>query len=178
MKRIFYFIMLISATSWGQAKEKINEPSQSKTEIFTEKSGTLMKKEFVEVGYIGKCKIEVAHFTDLITDEKINAVRFEYTYSSTYTSDTKTALLDADEIEGLIKSLNIIRGKIITTIATNYTEVIFKGRSGFSAGCYSKKEKWELFLKLERFDSNSYVFFKESDFADLLSLLASAKSKL
>jgi hypothetical protein len=125
-----------------------------------------------------KCEIQVAKFADLISGQKSSAVRFEYEYKSSYTSDTKVALLDDDEIEGLMKSIKIIQEKVLPTSAANYTEVNFKSRSGFMAGCFSKKDSWTAFMKLERFDSNSYVFIEKEDLSQLLDLLQQAKLKM
>ncbi len=87
-------------------------------------------------------------------------------------------MLDADEIDGLIKSIKIIQNKILPTNPINYTEVAFKSRSGFMAGCFSKTNTWNTFVKIDEFDSNSYVFMEKEDLATLLELLTQAKAKL
>jgi len=137
-----------------------------------------MEKEYETVGEVAKCKIQVVHYKDMIDGHKLNAVLFEFEARLSYGSDTKSAVLDADEIDGLIASINIIKDKIIPTAAANYTEVNFKSRSGFMAGCFSKKEKWSTFLKLQSYDSNSYVWLEKDDFDKLLPILQSAKAKL
>jgi len=78
----------------------------------------------------------------------------------------------------LIKSLKIIQDKILPTTASNYTEVNFRSRSGFSAGCFSKKDSWSAYMKLERYDSDSYVWMNKDDLSKLLALMEQAKSKL
>lgn len=181
MKKIVLILTLITTTSISfaqQAASKAKEQEVSNAEKFSERAGTLVQKEFLDVGVLKKCEIQVAKFTDLISGQKSSAVRFEYEYKSSYSSDTKVALLDEDEIDGLIKSIKIIQEKILPTIAVNYTEVNFRSRSGFIAGCFSKKESWTAFVKLERFDSNSYVFMDKEDLSQLLTLLQQAKSKM
>lgn len=162
--------------SYGQAETKAKEVSNA--EKFSDKSGTLIQKEFSDVGDIKKCKIQIAKFEDLISNQKTSAVRFEYDYVSSYSRDTKLALLDADEIDGLVKSLKLIQDKVLPTSSSNYTEVSYRSRSGFEAGCFSKKDSWKIYLKLERYDGNSYVFLDKDDLPKLLQLLESAKSKL
>jgi len=177
-KLFFIISILLIATNlcFGQTETKAREISNA--EKFSDKSGTLIQKEFIDVGDLKRCKIQIAKFTDLISNQKTSAVRFEYAYISSYSSDTKLALLDADEIDGLIKSLKLIQEKIIPTSSTNYTEVSFRSRSGFEAGCFSKKDSWSIYLKLERYDSKSYVFLDKEDLPKLLQLLENSKSKL
>ena len=181
MKRITFALvaLFVSINVFCQqqvAKSKVEEISNA--EKFSDRSGTLIKKEFESVGNLNKCLIQIALYTDLISGQKSTAVRFEYEHQSSYSSDTKIALLDADEIDGLIKSLKIIQEKILPTSISNYTEVSFRSRSGFSAGCFSKKDSWSAYMKLERYDSDSYVWLDKDDLSKLLNLMEQAKLKL
>jgi hypothetical protein len=156
------------------------EKSSSRAEIFSERSGTLLQKQYINIGDMKSATIQVALFTDLISNQKTSAVRFEKEYKATYssTSDTKIALLDQDEIDGLIKSLHIMQDKVYKTAPTDYTEVNFRSRSGFAAGCYFSKGKWSAYMKLEKFDSNSYVWFDMDETQSFIDLLTQAKAKL
>lgn len=179
MKTIRLYLALICLfTSLSTFSQVDKEKERSNAEKFSDKSGTLIQKEFIDVGDVKKCKIQTAKFTDLISNQKTNAVRFEYYHSSSYSSDTKLALLDTDEIDGLIKSLKLIQEKVIPNPTTNYTEVSFRSRSGFEAGCFSKKSSWDIYMKLEKYDSNSYIFLGIDDLPILLSLLEQAKANL
>lgn len=165
---------LLTTTSFAQTKEK----ELSNAEKFSAKAGALIQKEFVEIGSVKGAKISVIYFTDLITNTKQSALKFEYESAGKYSSDTKVAVLDADEVEGLIKSIKIIQEKIFPSTATNYTEVSFKSRGGFDAGCFWSKGTWSTYLKLEKFDKDSYVFLGKEDFPTLLGVLEQAKTKL
>lgn len=170
----FNSVFLIAQPAETLSKEK----EESKAEIFSSKSGTLMQKVKEDIGTIKRCEIEVVHYTDLISGEVTSALKFEFEYSTSYTSDTKKALLDVDEIDGLIKSIKHIQEKIFPTTPTNYTEVCYRSRGGFEAGCYSNKGEWKTYLKLERFDGNSYVWLSKDDFPVLLTLIEKAKTKI
>lgn len=174
---LFSISQFTSAQTANIVNAKHDEPT-SNVEKFSNRSGTLMKKDFIEIGTLKKCEIKVNYFTDLISGQKQSAVRFEYEYKSSYTSDTKIALLDADEIDGLMQSIKIMQDKVFASTPSNYTEVEFKSRSGFAAGCYSKNNTWSCYLKLERFDGNSYVWLDNQDMTVLLDLLQQAKTKL
>lgn len=181
MKKQLIVLMLSMATlfAFGQtAQNQTKEQEISNAEKFSAKAGTLLQKEFFEIGEIKGCKLTIIHYTDLIGTQKTSSLKFEYEYSGKYTSDTKAAVLDADEIDGLIKSITMMQEKIFPTTPSTYTEVSFKSRGGFDAGCFSSKGTWSTYLKLEKFDKDSYVWLTKEDFPTLLNLLQQAKAKL
>ena len=97
---------LFSLQIFAQAPTK--EKEQSNAEAFSAKAGTLMQKEFVEIGTVKKAKVQVLYYTDLISNIKKSALKFEYDVVSSYSTDTKVAILDVDEIDGLMKSIKLI----------------------------------------------------------------------
>lgn len=178
-KLIFLFLITSSSLVIAQVnKSQIKDTEESKAEKFSGKSGTLMQKEFLDMGNIKKCEIKVIHYTDLISIEKTSALQFEYEYTSGYSSDTKSAVLDIDEIDGLIKSIKLIQEKIFPKTPGDYTEVSFRSRGGFEAGCFWSKGEWKTYLKLEKYDGNSYVWLSKEDFPNLLVTLEKAKTFL
>ena len=179
MRRVIVIAALCIATLSARAQQpKLKEQETSNAEKFSERSGLLIQKEFIEVGVLKKCELKVIHYTDLMSTQQTSGLKFEYEYKSSYTSDTKAAVLDADEIEGLIKSIKLIQEKIYPSTPPNYTEVSFRSRSGFEAGCFSGKGSWSAYMKLEKFDSNSFVFMDKEDLIKLLTLLEQAKTLL
>jgi len=108
----------------------------------------------------------------------MSGVRFSKTHASSYSSDEKIAFLDPDEVDGLIKSIKILESKIFNSKPMNYSEVSFKSRGGFDAGCYYSKGNWETYLKLEKYDKDSYVWLSQNDFSTLLTILIKAQNKL
>lgn len=148
--------------------------SQSKLETFTSKSGTLIKQEFTDIGQVKSCKVQVLKVKDLITGESFSGVRLEV--STTYSE--KSTLLDSDELTGLLNSLTLIKDKILPTTPTIYTEIVYKSRGGFQAGCYSNKQDWSLFLKIDQYDDKSYIWCKSDDLDNVISVLSNAKTKI
>jgi hypothetical protein len=164
---IFFFI-----SSFGQAKQDL----ESKTNVFANQSGTLIKKEFEDIGTLKKLEVRVLSLTDLITNESISSVRLELEKSSSYSSDKKIAVLDSDEIESLKTSMEIIKNQIFPSAPKNYTEVTYKSRGGFEAGCFLSKGKWSPYLKLDKYDSDSYLFFDIENLTEFLILLEKAET--
>jgi hypothetical protein len=172
MKKIFLIIFIISFCSvYSQTKEK----ELSNAEKFSAKSGVLIKKEYVEINVLKSASFKVVIYSDLMNNTKASALRIEYETANKYSTDTKIAVLDADEIVGFIASIKLIREKIFTSSPVIYTEVTFKSRSGFEAGCYWSKDKWNTYLKLEKYDKDSYIFLDKDDFEPLLTILEQAK---
>lgn len=176
MKRIFllsFFLYSHIGTAFSQ-NESETKKSQSKLEAFTGKSGTLIKKEFTDIGAVKNCHVQVLKVTDLISGESFSGVKLEV--PATY--EDKTTLLDSDELSGLLNSLNLIKDKILNTTPEIYTEIVYKSRGGFQAGCFRSKNDWSLFLKIDQYDDKSYILCKSEDLDRLVSILSNAKAKL
>jgi hypothetical protein len=177
MKKII-FTLVIGFIGFNGFAQQNNEAELSNAEKFSAKSGTLIQKVFYPIGTIKECELQVIVYTDLISNTKQKALKLTYEVSSSYSTDTKTAVLDSDEIDGLMKSIKLIQEKILIAVPTEYTEVSFKSRGGFEAGCFVSKGAWSSYLKLEKFDGKSYVWIDSSDLTTLYDLLALAKTKM
>lgn len=177
MKKLFFVIVwiMLSACAFGQTKEK----ELSQAELFSAQAGTLIERQFIEIGKVKGVEVKVLKYKDLNGGTEKSALRFEYDYRSTYTSDTKIASLDVDEIDGLIKSIKNLQANVFTTNREVYTEVTFRSRTGFEAGAYYSpdKGKWSAYVQIEKYDRNSTVFLSTEDFITLLGLVESAKIK-
>jgi len=176
MRKTFVMLLavMIGTTLYAQTPSK----SMSDAEKFSEQAGTLIQREFIEVGSLKKATLKVVKYTDLISGTSISSLRFEMVVASAYSKDTKMAALDQDEIDGLVKSIKTMKEKVFPLNPENYTEVTYKSRSDFEAGCFRSKGDWSTYLKLERYDSDSYVFLKKDDFPALLALLEKAKGMM
>ncbi len=177
MKKTLSTIVLFLAfysVSFCQAK-KVDDGAKSKTELFTEKSGSMIKKEFIDLEKIGPVKFQILKLTDVLTNVTTSGLRLE----GPGRSSSKTAFLDADEVDGLIKSIAYINASVLNTAPpANDVEYNFRARSGFAAGVFNYENKWNAYLKLERYDSDSQYSFSLENFVKIKALLESAKSKL
>ncbi|NER17015.1 hypothetical protein [Spongiivirga citrea] len=177
MKGIIVSIFLLATTHLTLSQNKNIEEHASNTEKFSSRAGALIEKEFIELGTINKMEVQILKITDMISGDSISSLRVQNYAASNYSS-TKIANLDTDEIDGLIKSLKIINGNVLTSTVENYTEISFKSRSGFEAGCYWSKGKWILYLKIDKNDRNSMILLKQNDYIKLIRLLELAKNQL
>lgn len=148
---------------------------KSKIEAFSLKTGSLIKKEFINLGKAKGVEVSKLIITDISTNTSITGVKLEAYVTKTYGGDNKSCFLDADEIEAFLKSGKYL-AKLAPSDSGNYIELQFTSRDGFQAGAFfEKKGDWRYFLKLERYDSDSYVFLEKTDFQKLYDLLATFK---
>lgn len=105
-------VMMMGTFVFSSLAQTTKELEVSNAEKFSTSSGVLMKKDYLDVGNINKVKVQVVNFQDLTSDKSTSAIMFECEVTSRYTTDTKQAMLDVDEIDGLIKSIKIMQDKI------------------------------------------------------------------
>lgn len=166
----------MTSTVFGQTSK---DKEMSNTERFSERSGLLIKKEFADVGEIKKCRIQTMTVTDLVSNESRKALRFEYDYRPfSGLASTKIATLDNDEVDGLDKTLRFVKEKVLGQSPTLYTEYNYTSKGGFGAGCFYSKGKWSIFLKLEKYDSNSYIFLDPENLDQLITFIDFVKGKM
>ncbi|MEW7292196.1 hypothetical protein [Aquimarina sp. 2304DJ70-9] len=178
MKKIIPFILMILLSNIIISQGQKTEPNQSNAEIFSFRSGSLIEKQFKEVGKVGKTEIKIVKLTDMISGESVSSLRIQRAFIGKYNSDTKIASLDTDEIDALVKSIEIIQKQVFDFPPENYTEISFRSRSGFVAGCYWSKDSWKPYIQIKKHDGKSLLTISKSDFLILLELLKQAKNEL
>jgi len=178
MKKTIFICALITLSLSTFAQNKVKEITQA--EQFSSQAGTLMERQFYDMGKVKTLEVKVLKFKDLSSGSTKSLLRFEYAFKSSYSSDTKIAALDVDEIDGLIKSIKNLQSNVFISTKEVYTEVTFTSRTGFEAGAYfsTDKSKWTAYVQVEKNDRNSMIFLTPEDFGSLLSLIEQAKAKM
>lgn len=176
-KLLLTSITLLSLTAFSQDVKKDIETTKS--EKFSQRSGTLLQKEFIDLGTVAGTQVKILNIKDLNNNESNSSVRFEKVSYGTYT-DTFINAIDKDELDGLIISIKNLLNNVLKTTPTTYTEVMYSSRGGLSLGSFFevKKSKWTSFIKIEKYSSKSMGSLKEEDLQNLLNLLEQAKSTI
>ncbi len=158
--------------------QETKEKESTKVGSFSSKSGTLIERQFLDVGKVKGLEVKVIKLKDLISNASLSALRFEY--STSYSGGTKINQLDGDEVEGLVKSMQKLVNDVFISSVDVYTEITFQSKSGFEAGAYfdTSKKVWKPYLKIEKYDSKSNVFLELEDFSKLLELIKQAQTIL
>ncbi|MBS7565066.1 hypothetical protein KHS38_11685 [Mucilaginibacter sp. Bleaf8] len=179
-KTLLIGLLLASATlTYAQVKKATPEAAKSNIETISEQAGTFSKKDFVEIGKAKEVTVEVIKITDLLSNKIVSGIKLSANYHASYGSDTKSAMLDADEIDAFLKVIDYINNKVFTSeVPENSVEYNFHSRGGFSGGAYNYSKKWKGYVKLEKYDSNSYFFLDQEAFKALGALVSEAKTKL
>lgn len=177
MKKILFGLILFVFTTLNiNGQEKI----LSQADQFSSKSGILIEKEFIDIGRVRTLEVKVLKIKDLNSGSKISSLRFELTTSGAYTNDTHISSLDADEVDGLIKSITNIQNNVITTLPSNYTECIYRSKTGMEFGAFFSKSdvKWTLFVKVDKYSNKSIFIMKNDEITTLLNLVSKSKEFL
>jgi hypothetical protein len=169
--------ILIFSMSFGQVK--IEKPT-TLAEQFGVTTGTLIEKQIMEIGKVKGITVQIMYIKDLIDVKELKALRFEYRDRSINMAPTYSAVLDLDEVDGLIKSMKNLTTNVFPSSRDYYTEVTYRSKTGFQAGAYFNidRKKWIAFIKLDQYDSNSFASFNSDDLTSLLSIVEQAKANM
>lgn len=162
----------------AQTAQQKSESEKSKIETFSLKTGSLFKKEFKDVGEVKRVKIQSLKITDMLSKNGVSGIKLETSVSKSYGSTEKSCFLDIDEIDAFVKSGKLLIETLANGSPTDYTEFQFTSRGGFQAGAFSSKSDWSYFMKLEKYDSDSYVFLSKDDFSKIINTIEAAKPLL
>lgn len=174
MKQVIFLVALLAPVmGWGQVD------TLSRTEGFSSRAGTLIEKSFDLVGFVNGVEIQVYTVTDLLSDAAVKAVRLQTEMAGQYTSTTRISVLDADEIDGMTKSIKILQEKVFPAQKAVYTEVRFKSRGGFEVGAFfdTKKKAWTPYLDFGN-AGKSTVFLSVKELDTFAFFLQEAKKKM
>lgn len=183
MKKILFVLVLITFfASFIYAQEDADkEITLSKTAEFSKKNGTFIKKEFQKIGSIDDVSFTNIYFKDLLTNEKISALRLQTSYVSSGDYSYYKGILDSDELDVCIKCFNYIKDNCIGPPSEFYTEIFYNSRDGVSIGAFyenNKKHEWTIFVKTESYTNHSLKKIKQENLPDLISLFTSAKNAM
>lgn len=182
MKKILMvtLLTLLCGFSYAQEKKDASQESSSKTLEFMKKDGTLLQREFYQLGKVNGVECEVLIITDVISKKKMGCLRLKTRYfsSSSFSSDTYIGILDYDEIDACMKSITFINESVITTTPTAYTEVEYKTRDRVEVGAFyqEKLSTWKAYVQTKSYTDKSMAFFAASDLSQLLTFMGQAKT--
>jgi hypothetical protein len=173
-------VSLLIILCYNALAQKDAEQVLSNVEKFTQKPDVLIEKQFVELGNVDEIDVRAYLVKDLFSGETKSGIRFEYQFSNEILSQTKIAYIDNDEVDALIKALQTITSTVLVSKRTSNVEVTFTSRTTFIVGCnYSTvKEKWLIFIQLNRGDSHSTVITDTDELNHFITLLKLSKGKI
>ncbi|MBE9488097.1 MAG: hypothetical protein IMY73_02835 [Bacteroidetes bacterium] len=182
-KALIILMLLISTSLFAQNKETVNIPeTNSKSMEFMSKDDSFIKKEFFDKGNIKGLKCQVLILTDINNQNKIGCLKLETSCNASYGSPANTfiGILDMDEINDCIKSLEYIKDNLLSTSPSIYTEAEFKTRDNLKFGAYynENKKKWKAYVYTKGSKSHSAEFFNSSNISSLIDVMNNAKIEI
>ena len=167
------------------------EPT-SKFEQVLLKKGSLIVKEFIDCGYFEKdeyidysttselfgftdtLKFQKASLLDVETGAKVFALRITTGYyASKYNYGEAVGVMDADEIDGAIQTLQYVKQHIGEL--KDYSEVIYTASSGMAVGAYHSSSGSKIFVKV---NSNATKFYDVGKIDSLIESFNTVKATL
>jgi len=179
MKRVTVFLIMLSLcvlSIWSQETKQTQTPSTQFEQVLLQK-GSLIVKEFIDYNKVGLISGQIAVLSDVNKNTKIYALRLTHLYyNSKYDSGESVGVLDAQEINSAIQTLDFIRKQVsILTDSSPYTEVVYTSNSGIVIGMYKSGKDSKIFIK---FDYKDTAFIDMKQFDELYSFFTGAKAKI
>jgi hypothetical protein len=176
MKKVL--LLLFSLMSFITYAQEPLKPA-SKLESFGAISGSMFKKEFQDIVKLKNLTIQLYTISDLNKGTSAKGIKLMTSAYNRLSGTTEySTVIDPDEIDGLIKSIEFVN-TLVGTKPSHYTEYVYTSRDGFKFAVYNnEKAEWIPTMQLERFKSDSYVFFKQEDMPSLIEIFKGCKTKL
>lgn len=188
MKKFFVLLALTAATCVGTASaqtETSEAPElsgKSKVVEFAARDGVLLLKESYELQAVKQYKLncEVVIQTDVVSGEKIGGMIVEG-FAGTSMSSAVRAILDYDELEAAIQSMEYIQKNLLNTSPGNDTEIIYLSRGDVRMGAFYRKKsrKWTIFVHPQDYSiNNAWTPISDSQLEVFISNMKRAKQML
>jgi hypothetical protein len=177
-------LFLAPIVSFAQVKEeeKAKEPP-TKLEAFLAKKGTLIVKDFYELGELrglGKMQLNaLIIYEPGMENTKIRGMRVEITEAGSY-GRSNTSFLDLEEVESLSKAIAYMADLAEKWKGINreaYTEVIYATKGDFNVGFYQKGSEMRAFASSGYIGKASF-FMEVEDFISMKGIIDKGLSVL
>lgn len=179
MKRIFLTLTFIIYIFCASSQVKNEHILLSKAEIFANKPGRLIEKQYIEINNVEGIDVRTVKLHDLLSDSSMCAIRFELQSDNQMINAVRLGLVDYDEVDNLIRSIEYLKSNVFKIARESYTEISITTRAHFTIGCFFLPEKklWSTYIQLDKLDSKSTINIEFDEFDYLLGVLKAAKAK-
>ncbi len=152
-------------------KDLYIEYRYNKIDSFRMVPNRVIQREYLKMGEINNLIVYVVHHTDLKTQQKISAVKFEYNNPRSYGNYCIAIYLDQDEFECALLTVDALLETKFNTRPDYYEDVICNNQRRFNIGAHYSENIWEGFISINR----NYKYFKNVEFIKLRDILVKAK---
>lgn len=178
MKKLFVWLMVLvlvfgCVSAFSEATDEATEQDGSEFERVLLKKGSLIIKEFIDYGEVlGRMTFQSASILDVETGHKTYALRITTTYyNSQYDNGEAVGVMDADEIDGAISTLEYIKAHF--SELKDYSEIEYTASSGMEVGAYYSSDSSKLYIKV---NSKATKFFDLDSIDELIDAFNGVKA--
>jgi hypothetical protein len=167
-------------TSGLRSQDKKDEAPKTKLGAFESRTGSVLIKGFADVGSVagnGYVEVGIREFTDAASGKKEYGIVLEV--KGMGRSDRKTrALIDYDELDGLLKGIDYVRKIDRTATKLSDFEAIYRTRDGVKVTVFSSTGgKIEAAVETGHYAGDS-AFLSLQQLDALRALILQAKTKI
>ena len=171
-------VLLATPALRSQEKKEAAAP-KTKLEAFESRTGSVLIKGFADTGMVvgnGSVEISVREFTDATSGKREYGIVIEV--KGMDRTDRKTrALIDYDELDGLVKGIDYVRKIDRSITKLENFEAIYSTRDGVKITVFSSTGgKIEAAVETGRFSGSAFFSLQKLD--ELRGLIAKAKLKI
>lgn len=179
---VLFVVLVLSLGTFAIAEEE-SQYTQFEKVLLTK--GSLIKKEFITISsFLAKLgstsrydeiESQAAIITEMTSSTKYYALRLEHSYyNSKYDSGTSVEILDLEEIDSVIATLNCFKDEFAGEVV-DYTEYVYTSTSGLTIGAYHSSSGNKLFIK---FSSSDKVYMEFDRLDDWIAFFEEAKTTI
>ena len=174
MKSFVLCLTLAFAASCANA-QSLPQPLPLTTDLedFASRYGVVIQREFTRIGDFANLRVDVVKESDLLAKNSMHGVRISGNVGQGATRET--AFIDADEMDGLLKAIDVLRTSAFSTTPENFTDIVYRTRGGLAIGAVYANRRWTAYLTLDRSDPRTSIGVEASDIDSLRGLLAKAR---
>ncbi len=159
--------LFTSLTGFAQGNTKPQSPAES----FAARKEIILEKRYDQVGKIGHLNVQLEYLKDIGSSEKMQCIRFDI--QSQNNVPGPSALLDSNEVNGIISFLKFINTSVVTRPPVDpNTEISFTTKYNVQIGCYWQATRgWIIFLRTDTDSPSSEAEFALADMNSLQKTL-------
>lgn len=175
---LFFSLLLSTCILNAQEEQEKEDDVKSKYSMFSEKSGMLLKHEFYDLGKVEDLSLEAVISTDVKTDTKIAAVRFENFHFISINAGNiyYVSVLDSEELESCIDALGFMVAVSESKAPEVYTEYNYISVEGIKISLYTDKGSWNAAIQTKRYTDKSWTKIPINKLREIINKLNRAKS--
>ena len=146
-------------TAVGQDKKDEAESGKTKMEMFSSKTGVIVK--FIDTELPVLNTLYASGVQNRIRKVKNGSVE---TYFYQIVNKKSTASIEYSDLIEVIKAIKTLKNEVVVDVASNdYIENKFTTSDGFQLGYFISKGKASWYIRLEKYGSDNSLFFNDAE---------------